>query len=245
MGREYGHSWSQELAAALEWWRDAGVDSFVEEAPRDWLAAPAPRVEPAPEAPPAVTEAPLPDTIEGFVAWRLSDAAPEADWHSAILGPTGPASAATMVLTDMPEPDDSNAGTLLGGAAGRLFDRILAAIGETRDSVHLVPLAYARPITGRLPPEQAEQLARLARHHAGLAKPKRLLLLGEAAKRVWPAASGSAPGNRSSDINLPAAEELTDTNVAAIRHPRFLLEHPAAKAEAWKQLIEWSGGTCP
>jgi DNA polymerase len=239
MGGEYGDQWRQSLASALEWWRDAGVDTLCEDEPRDWLAPPAARTAPVADAP-AVASAPaeaLPATIEAFLEWRLGDAAPEAEWLTPRIGPSGAPSADLMILTDMPEPEDT--GTLMTGAAGRLLDRMLAAIGEKRESVYLASLAVARPLAGRIPGDSEARLLELARHHIELAAPKRLLLLGQAASRVQGTTNGSAPGQASQDINALSG----DRQVVASYHPRFLLERPAAKAEAWKHLVLLSRGS--
>lgn len=243
MGRELGNDWRREIASALEWWRDAGVDTLVEDEPHDWLARPAPRVEAvaAAEAAPAVAEVPLPDSLEAFVEHRMSDAAPEAGWLTPRVAPAGPAGAELMILTDMPEPDDAETGTLLSGAPGRLLDRMLAAVGSSRDSAYIASLAFARPLAGRIPGEDADKLIELARHHIALAAPKRLLLLGQAAERVQVTTNGSGSGNGEGDIN-PSGPELA---VVATYHPRFLLERPAAKAEAWKHLMQFNRGDRP
>jgi DNA polymerase len=245
MGREHGQDWRQELASALDWWRDAGVDTLVDDEPRDWLARTAPRAEAPDVETPPVAEAPLPDTLEAFLAWRMADAAPEAGWLSPLVGPSGPAGAEWMVLTDMPEPGDGETGILLGGAPGRLLDRILASIGVARDSVHIAPLAFARPLTGQIPGDEERRLIELARHHIALAAPRRLLLLGQAANRVRTTTNGSASGNGEEVINHFGRNKEHAVEVVAIRHPRFLLEQPAAKAEAWDRLIQFSGGICP
>jgi len=239
MGGEYGDQWRQSLASALEWWRDAGVDSLVADEPRDWLALPVARTTPVPNTP-AVASAPvevLPDTIHGFLEWRLGDAAPEADWHTPRIGPSGTVGADLMILTDMPEAEDTN--TLMTGAPGRLLDRMLAAIGESRDSVYLASLAAARPLAGRIPGDVEARLIQLARHHIALAAPKRLLLLGQAASRVRGTTNGSVLGNAEQDSKDFGPEMF----VVASYHPRFLLERPAAKAEAWKHLVLLSRGT--
>ena len=236
MGREYGNDWRLELASALDWWRDAGVDTLVEDEPRDWLARAAPPPA-AVETTPATSEI-LPATLDAFLAWRVGDSVPEAAWLSPRIGPSGSATASLMVLTDMPEAEDAGTGTLLSGAPGRLFDRMLAAIGESRDSIYLASLAVARPITGQIPSDEQARLVELARHHIALVSPKRLLLLGETANRVQTTTSGSAQGNSGPDIKVFEAE----TTVAAVAHPRFLLTKPAAKAEAWKKLLLLDGG---
>jgi DNA polymerase len=243
MGREFGQDWRNGLASALEWWRDAGVDTLIEDEPRDWLARPvAQRADAVEEAAPAAfIAAPLPDTLEAFLAWRMGDEAPEAEWLTPRIGPVGDPGAPLMVLTDMPESEDAATGTLLSGSAGRLFDRILAAIGESRESVYLAPFAFARPLTGQIPGEQEARLTELAQHHIALVAPKQLLILGDAAKRVRSTTSGSDFGNGEAVIN----HFVRNVEAVAVRAPRFLLGQPAAKAEAWKQLIQFSKGDRP
>ncbi len=91
MGREPGSDWHQGIASALSWWRDAGVDTLVEDDARDWLARAPSGPTPAPAAL-AVAAAPaeiLPDTLDAFVAWRFGPDAPEAGWMSPLVPPAG------------------------------------------------------------------------------------------------------------------------------------------------------------
>ncbi len=239
MGREYGHDWRQELASALEWWRDAGLETLTDDAPRDWLARPAPVRESAAEVPAVAAAAaePLPETLEAFVAWRLGDRAPEAEWLTPRVPPSGAAGAGLMILTDMPEADDRE--HLMDGAEGRLLDAILAAIGEQRESVYLASLAVARPLTGRIAEEDVAGLAMLAWHHIALVGPQRLLLLGQTVDRVRDTTNGSGFGNYESAIN----HFVRNKGAVVIDHPRLLLGRPGRKAEAWNQLMHLRRGT--
>jgi DNA polymerase len=239
MGGEPVQDWRKAAASALEWWRDAGVDMLVEDEARDWLARIAPPAQ-AVEAQAAVAEPvveALPETLEAFVAWRLGETAPEAGWHTPRLGPTGPADAEWVLVTDVPEIEDSD--VLLSGPAGRLLDKMLAAIGKSRESVYLLSLAWARPVTGRIAPDDEARLLELARHHLTLLCPKRLLLLGQSASRVLAETSGESLTNPIRDVNHFGG----NTRAVASFHPRFLLERPAAKSEAWKHLLLLSRGT--
>ncbi|ATY31493.1 uracil-DNA glycosylase family protein [Sphingomonas psychrotolerans] len=239
MGGEKVQDWQKLAASALEWWRDAGVDMLVEDEARDWLARTPPPAQTA-EAQAAVAEPvaeALPDTLEAFVAWRLGAAAPEAGWHAPRLGPTGPADAEWVFVTDVPEAEDSE--VLLSGPAGRLLDRMLAAVGQRRESVHLLPLAWARPVTGRIAPDDEARLLELARHHLTLLAPKRLFLLGQSASRVLVETNGESLTNPIRVVNHFGAK----TVAVASYHPRFLLERPVAKGEAWKHLLLLSRGT--
>lgn len=238
MGAEPIHDWQKIAASALDWWCDAGVDTLVDDDVRDWLARPAPRSEPETSAlaVAAPIEVPLPGTMAEFIAWRMGKDAPEGGWMTPHFAPTGPEAAEWAVLVDMPESDDSDA--LLQGAAGRLLDKMLAAIGLARDSVHVMSLAYARPLSGRIPHHDEPRLIELARHQLALVKPKRLLLLGQAASRVLPETNDAGADNHIHHVNHFAAK----TAVVASFHPRFLMERPAAKIEAWKHLLLLSRG---
>ncbi|MBX3595117.1 uracil-DNA glycosylase family protein [Sphingomonas sp.] len=231
--------WRAEAASALEWWRDAGVDMLIDDLPRDWTAREIPsgaaRTEtPAPLAEPE--DVPLPATLEAFIDWRFGTAAPEAVWGEPIFTPQGDPAASLMVLIELPEADDRD--TLLTGAAGRLFDRILAAIGHDRDSIYLAPFCAARPITGQSPREAHARLAELARHHVALTGPERLLILGQSVSRAFLGTDSPAWRGRLESINYQGGKSAT----VATYPPRLLLGRPAQKADVWKDLQLLIGG---
>lgn len=245
MGADQNIDLRRGIASTLDWWRAAGVDALIDEAPRNWLAAAtAPetatprdtkRGETVIARPPAP---PLPDSLEAFNQWRISDAAADAHWGSVRLGAQGKADSGVMVLIDLPDRSDETAGMLISGPAGILFDRMLAAIGMDRASICLAPLAITRPATGRIPMESEADLARLALHHIGLVAPRRLLLIGNAASRAILGADAASLRGNLHAVNHKGATLKAVTSF----HPRFLLERPAAKAEAWKDLQLLIGG---
>lgn len=233
MGADQHYDWATTAASALDWWREAGVDTIVEDEPRDWLARtrpPAPAAPAAPAPPPVVQ---LPDTLDAFVAWRTGPDAPEAEWGNPLLPPEGDPACGLMMVVDMP----GSAG-LFDDAAGKLFDRMLAAIGRDRDSIYLVSLAVARPLGNRIAPEAADQLADLMKHHITLVAPKRLFLLGQAPSRAILGMDRTTLPQSLHSVNL----ESFNVEAVASHHPRFLLERPAAKADAWKDLQLLIGG---
>lgn len=226
-------------ASILDWWHDAGVDLLVEEEARDWSAPEPVRIPrimpgqmPAAAVPTAAPVASLPDTLDAFLTWRLSDAAPEASWDGISLTATGPADAALMVLVDCPDRDDGEAGQILSGAPGRLFDRMLAAMGQSRETVHIASVCARRPIAGRTPAGLEARLAEIALHHVGLVAPRGLLLLGNAASR---AVLGTELTDARGHSHVIDHKSGKSTGVATF-HPRFLIEKPMAKAESWKDL---------
>ncbi len=239
MGADQHNDWRASVASALEWWRDAGVDCEIDDAPRDWLARmPSPDKLPA-AVREAVAEAPkLPETLAEFAEWRLGPAAPEASWPGKAMAVQGDAASGLMIVADMPDREDDAAGMLLSGSAGRLFDRMLAAIGRDRHSVYLTALAVKRPPAGRVTDEAGQKMAALIRHHLSLAAPKRVLALGNAASR---AITGMDVADARGSLRVINHDGGTSEVVASF-HPRFLLERPAAKADAWKDLRLLIGG---
>ncbi|MBX9795621.1 uracil-DNA glycosylase family protein [Sphingomonas sp.] len=233
-------------ASMLDWWRLAGVDTLVDEGPRNWLEAPAApvrtpaaRVQTTPAAPAALPEM-LPDTLDAFIAWRLGDAAPEAGWPGARVAPLGMAGAALMVVIDCPERDDAE--QLLGGAAGQLFDRMMAAIGRTRADLYLASMAAVAPASGRMPASADPRFATLLRHHVALVAPRRLLVMGNAASRALLGMDALQARGTLRAINHIGGEMTVAPQAVVTFSPRFLLERPAAKAEAWKDLQLLNGG---
>jgi DNA polymerase len=241
MGIEGVIDWREATASALVWWQEAGVDIVVDDLPRDWTArensVPA-KPEIAHATPAVEEEAPLPATLEAFIDWRFGSAAPESSWGEPVVHVAGDPASPLMIMTDLPEASDCDLGALLSGNAGRLFDRMLAAIGHDRGSVYLVSLCIARPVTGLVPRESEGKLGELARHHVALAAPKRLLLLGQTVSRAILGAGEPVWRGRLQPVNYEGGQSYA----VATYHPRFLLTKPAMKADAWKDLQLLIGG---
>ncbi len=213
-------------ASVLQWWSEAGVDTLIDEQPRDWLRS---KPKPAAETPEDV----LPHQLGLFQAWladsdSLSFAAPAAPR----ICPAGDPASGLMILADMPTGEDCAAGTLISGEAGRLFDRMLAAIGRDRGSVYLAALSCLRSPDGRFTTESARSCAALARHHIGLASPKAVLLLGDACSKAMLGLPMSQARGRWHEI----ATHAGPVRALVTLPPSYLLNQPAAKAHAWADL---------
>jgi DNA polymerase len=236
---ERGSPWSPgDAASILSWWSEAGVDTLVAEEPRDWLR-PTPAAEPAApsfaEAPAAFAEAEeeLPGQLDLFHAWlagtdRLAFAAPSAPR----ICPSGDPASGLMILADMPSGEDCSAGVLMSGEAGRLFDRMLAAIGRDRSSIYLAALSCLRSPDGQLSGEPARRCADLARHQIGLVAPRALLLLGDACARAMLGLGVAQARGRWHEV----ATHAGPIKALVTMKPDFLLSQPAHKARAWADL---------
>jgi DNA polymerase len=227
--------------SALSWWTEAGVDTLVGEAPRDWLRpqspeAPRPASTPtgAPAEDPAESRSEtLPGQLDLFQAWlassdRLAFAAPAAPR----ICPAGDPASGLMILADMPSGEDCAAGTLISGEAGRLFDRMLAAIGRDRASIYLAALSCIRSPSGQLNSEAMKSCAALARHHVGLAAPRAVLLFGDACSKALLGLSVPQARGRWHEIATHAGPVKALATIA----PRQLLDSPRLKAMAWADL---------
>lgn len=228
-------------ASLMRWWCDAGVDTLVDDAPRDWLAAPKMRTVPepavarkAPETPRAATPsvAPLPDTLDSLLDWMRDSAdAPEARWGRTRLLPAGNPQADIAIMIDAPDPADIAAGTLLSGELGALFDKMLTAIGLDRAAIWLTPFATIRPL-GRVPQDALRRLTEIARHQVNLIAPKRLLIMGDTPSRALIGTEVIPALGRLHPLNLGSRT----VDAVATFHPRLLNERPSFKAQAWKDL---------
>jgi len=241
-------------ASALSWWAEAGVDVLVQEAPRDWLKAPLANEPPArPErsrGAPAEAERvrrpstslgtsaaaglePLPDQLALFQDWlRASDKLPFATPTAPRVCPSGDPASGLMIMTGMPSSEDCAAGTMVSGAAGRLFDRMLAAIGRSRETVYLAGLSCLRPPAGRLDAANAGRCAEVALHHVGLVGPKAVLLMGDACSRALLGLGATQARGKVHMIETPAGP----VNAIVTLSPDYLLAQPSSKAFAWADL---------
>ena len=113
---------------------------------------------PAAAPPPAAPREDLPAQLDLFQAWLgSSEALPFTAPAAPRVCPAGDPASDLMIMIDMPTAEDCAAATLLSGEAGRLFDRMLAAIGRDRDSIYFAALSCLRPVDGRLTGEPAQQ----------------------------------------------------------------------------------------
>ncbi|WP_324260634.1 hypothetical protein U4960_10750 [Altererythrobacter sp. H2] len=188
-----------EFAAALAWWRSAGVDHDFADDATDWLAEPdqpaaaatasvggsGPASAARPPAPPVeIRSAPVlggeqggwPEDLATFHHWWLTEPLLEAGGTGPRIVPRGAQGAALMVIVAHPEEEDREA--LLSGPQGRLLTGFLRATGIGAEQAYLasvVPRFTAAPDWASL---GASGAGRLLAHHIGLVQPDRIVFLG-------------------------------------------------------------------
>ena len=231
MGGEADQIGIAEARSALAWWLDAGVDTLVQDEPRDWLKPPTPGTQArVTEAPPANLVQPAHETLAELREWLSSSMQlPLASATAKRILPQGPENAAIMLLSDAPTSEDFMAGQPVGGEAWELAKRMLAAIRIPVDQAYSASLSCLHLPGTRMSAADREACAEIARKHIKLARPKRLLLLGD------------GPAQALLGKPLPQARghvhKIEGVRTVATFHPRALINQPSNKSLAWKDLL--------
>lgn len=247
----------EELAAALDWWREAGVDHDYHDEPENWLAmedadgtgaiteqqAARPK-----DLPPPPPRGPAPVQIEPIGGSSGKFPAALADFHkfwlteeSLDFGGTGPrilprgAQAARLAVLVM-EPEEGDSETLLSGRQGKLISAMLSAMGIAGGEAYIASVLPRRVPLPDWDALKAAGLAELTLHHLALVAPERILVLG---RNILPIIAHDMAQD-------PAAlrEIYHDgESMAALcaDGPDRLLRHAAARARLWRRWLEWTG----
>lgn len=231
-------SLAEQYGAALEWWRDAGVDCDFSDEAEAWLKEaeePAAKEMAAPkkkaEAPPApsISATDLPQDLSAFREWWVSPESRLPAGPGQRIAPRGEAGAKLLFLVPMPEMDDRDA--LLGGPQGIMLANICKALGIAPDVAYFasaIPAHMAMPDWDAL---GADGLGAAVHHHIALARPERVLLFGS----KLPALLGHDPAAPPEGFT-----QVGDIPALATFAPERLLDHPRQRSRLWQRLLEWT-----
>lgn len=149
----------------------------------------------------------------------------------------GQPAARVMIIGEAPGREEDIAGRPFVGPAGQLLDRMLSAIGLDRaatdpaGAVYIANVLPWRPPSNRTP--DADEIAMMlpfVQRHIALAGPAVIVLMGNTPCQ---ALLGRAGITR---IRGTWAEVLGKPALPMV-HPAYLLRSPAAKREAWADLL--------
>ena len=149
----------------------------------------------------------------------------------------GKPAARVMIIGEAPGRDEDQKGLPFVGRAGHLLDKMFAAIGLSRQSPDAEAALYITNVLPWRPPgnrdpepaEIAQMLPFLARH-VDLADPDLIVLMGNAA-------CSAALGKRGILRLRGTWAEAFGRPALPMTHPAYLLRNPAAKREAWADLL--------
>lgn len=146
--------------------------------------------------------------------------------------------ARVLILGEAPGRDEDLQGKPFVGAAGQLLDRMVAAIGLSRESPDSEAALYITNVMPWRPPANrdptAEEVAMMrpfVERHIELADPQVVVLMGNTPCSALLGAKGilRLRGNWTTALGKP---------VMPMTHPAYLLRNPAAKREAWSDLLQ-------
>lgn len=238
-----------ELLATLGWWVEAGVDTLVEAAPRDWRTPPTraetreiPAAAPEPELVPHTGAASPPPSVAATTIAELRHAVevfegcPLRTGNVSTVFADGNPEAELMLIGEAPGAQEDRMGLPFVGPAGQLLDRMLAAIGRNRSSAYITNVTFWRPPGNRTPtPAELETTMPFVLRHIALVRPKAIVALGACAAR---ALTGDVTGiMRLRGQWRTISVEGTDFPILPTLHPAFLLRQPEAKRLAWADLL--------
>ena len=135
-----------------------------------------------------------------------------------------------LIVTDIPGSDDDATGNILSGPTGELMDKMLAAIGLSRDIVSILPMLFWRTPGGRTPTRVELDMSRPFVDRAiDLLHPSVIITLG------------TLPATELAGINLAKSHGIatvldSGATLVPIFHPNYLLLKPAAKRDVWTAL---------
>jgi len=241
--------------ALLAWQVELGADEAICDAPVDRFAlerSPPRRTAPAEaHAPDVVRERVEPDAVEVARA-AATGAATLAALHEALAAyehcdlrqgarntvfADGNPAARVMIVGEAPDRDEDREGRPFVGPAGQMLDRMFAAIGLSRTAevpdraLYLANVLPWRPPRNR-DPEAAEiaMMLPFLQKHVELADPEIVVIMGNIAAQA-------ALGRRGILKLRGRWTEAWGRPAMPMAHPASLLRQPAAKREAWADLL--------
>lgn len=148
----------------------------------------------------------------------------------------GAPQARLMLIGEAPGRDEDLAGVPFVGRAGQLLDKMLAAIGLKEADVHITNVVYWRPPGNRTPTTQETEVCRpFLQRQMELVSPDVVLVLGGAAAKQVLGVTEGIMRLRGRWREIQCGERSVRT--MATLHPAYLLRTPAAKRQAWRDLL--------
>jgi len=141
-----------------------------------------------------------------------------------------------LFIGEAPGRDEDRQGLPFVGRAGKLLDKMLAAINLDRTSAYITNVLNWRPPDNREPsPEEAALCLPFLRRHIELVDPLVMILLGGTSVRHVMGRSDGIMKTRGRWLEYNAAGRMVP--VMPTLHPAYLLRQPAHKKLAWRDLL--------
>jgi len=140
-----------------------------------------------------------------------------------------------MFIGEAPGRDEDRQGLPFVGRAGKLLDKMMAAIHLDRTKAYITNVLNWRPPDNRDPsPEEAAMCLPFLRRHIELVDPEIMILLGAVSVRHVMGRSDGIMKTRGRWLEYSVNGRLVP--VMPTLHPAYLLRQPAHKKLAWRDL---------
>jgi DNA polymerase len=246
-----------EALATLAWLVEAGADEAIGDAPLNRFGAQDPHSPPRPAVPSAPISQPdrfrspvsESDSVGGAIdlaracrtlaelraALETFDGISLKHTATSTVFADGNPESRIMVIGEAPGRDEDRQGLPFVGRAGKLLDKMLAAINLDRTRAYITNVINWRPPGNRDPsPEEVAMCMPFLRRHIELANPALLILLGAVAVRHVMGKSEGILKTRGQWLEY----NVSGTMVPAMPtlHPAYLLRQPSHKNLVWRDL---------
>jgi DNA polymerase len=228
------------LLAALRLQLEWGADEALAEAPPAGSAPPgvlaaAPRatIRAAEAAAAAQSLEELRAALAGFADSPLRETATN------LVFADGVPDSGLMFIGEAPGAEEDRLGKPFVGQSGRLLDRMLASVGlDRRRNVYITNILPWRPPGNRTPTDgEIALFLPFVLRHIALVRPHHLVLLGGVAAKALLRSREGITRLRGRWHEVPVAGLDRPVPALATLHPAYLLRNPAAKREAWADLL--------
>lgn len=247
-----------EPLRALRYLLDAGADTAVDAAPRDWtrslqsmtasavgqsaanrstavqrlgLVGPeAVLADARAQAGACASIAQLKSALQAFEGCGLRATATN------LVFADGNPEADLMLIGEAPGREEDRLGLPFVGTGGQLLDRMLAAIGLDRTNAYIGNVIFWRPPGNRNP--SSEEIAAclpFVERHIELAQPKVILLLGAIAAKTLLNETDGITRLRGKWFDYKVGGQTIPA--MATFHPAYLLREPGQKRNVWRDLL--------
>lgn len=223
-------------------------------APRPAADAPSWRHNVAPAAPPPPDSEPLGAGEAGALARsQAGQAATLAELEAAVRAfdgcplrrsamntvfADGNPAARVMLVGEAPGEDEDRQGLPFVGVSGKLLDLMLKSIGLDRSAVYITNVLPWRPPGNRNPtPAEVAACMPFLERHIALVKPAVLVPLGGAAAKTLLNRSEGVTRLRGRWLEYQPSAGGPAIPALPMLHPAYLLRNPAAKREAWRDML--------
>lgn len=151
----------------------------------------------------------------------------------------GARNAPVMVIGEAPGAEEDRIGKPFVGPSGKLLDRMLAAIGLTRErNVYITNVVFWRPPGNRAPtPAELALCLPFVHRQVALLQPRVVILSGNIAAKSLLERTDGISKFRGRWFTDRVYDGFQSNATIATFHPSYLLRSPAQKRDAWKDFL--------